>query len=201
MKTSSRYPEGELCTNVYTAAINDHAPFTNPTTRLVLHAPPANPHPHSLHRAARIAGAVRLNEVQSAPVKWLWPGRIPLGRISLLVGDPGTGKSLVALDIAARVSSGTPWPKAGTSSEDRGTRSDLEIATHPSLLDPPRLRTRASLLDPRPFFRPTPHRRRRPRRHRPPQAPSPRRELRSHSRNPKHPRPNINERRPPHVRP
>jgi hypothetical protein len=43
-------------------------------------------------------------------VPWLWPGRIALGRVTLLVGDPGVGKSLVALDIAARVSTGRPWP-------------------------------------------------------------------------------------------
>src|SRR4051812_10630163 len=36
--------------------------------------------------------------------------RIPLGRITLLVSDPGLGKSLLALDIAARVSRGAPWP-------------------------------------------------------------------------------------------
>jgi hypothetical protein len=41
---------------------------------------------------------------------WLWPGRIPLGKVTLLVGDPGVGKSLLALDVAARLSSGQPWP-------------------------------------------------------------------------------------------
>ena len=43
-------------------------------------------------------------------VEWLWPGRIPIGKVTLLVGDPGNGKSLVALDVAARVSRGAPWP-------------------------------------------------------------------------------------------
>ena len=43
-------------------------------------------------------------------VRWLWPGRIPIGKVTLLVGDPGNGKSLVALDIAARVSRGAAWP-------------------------------------------------------------------------------------------
>src|SRR5438876_5775373 len=35
---------------------------------------------------------------------------IPLGKITLLDGDPGMGKSLLALDLAARVSSGRPMP-------------------------------------------------------------------------------------------
>jgi archaellum biogenesis ATPase FlaH len=41
---------------------------------------------------------------------WLWPLRIPFGKITLLAGDPGLGKSFIALDIAARLSTGTPMP-------------------------------------------------------------------------------------------
>ena len=52
----------------------------------------------------------QLCDVPQYAVEWLWPGRLPLRRMSLLAGDPGIGKSLVALDIAARVSSGAPWP-------------------------------------------------------------------------------------------
>jgi valyl-tRNA synthetase len=43
-------------------------------------------------------------------IKWLWPGRIPIGKVTLLVGDPGQGKSLLSLDIASRITRGTPWP-------------------------------------------------------------------------------------------
>ncbi len=41
---------------------------------------------------------------------WLWPGWLPLGHVTLLVGEPGVGKSLVALDLAARISKGLSWP-------------------------------------------------------------------------------------------
>ena len=58
----------------------------------------------------RRAGAVRLTDVQPTDIRWLWPDRIPLGRITLLVSDPGLGKSLLTLDIAARVSTAAPWP-------------------------------------------------------------------------------------------
>jgi len=51
-----------------------------------------------------------LADVQPEPIRWLWPGRIPLGRITLLAGVPGIGKSFLALDMASRVSTGTPWP-------------------------------------------------------------------------------------------
>lgn len=52
----------------------------------------------------------RLSVVKSRPVRWLWPDRIPMGKVTLLVGDPGRGKSLMALDMAARVTTGASWP-------------------------------------------------------------------------------------------
>ena len=47
-----------------------------------------------------------LSEVQPEEVEWLWPGRLPLGKLAVLDGDPGLGKSVVTLDLAARVSAG-----------------------------------------------------------------------------------------------
>jgi putative DNA primase/helicase len=55
---------------------------------------------------------VCLAEIQSRPVQWLWPDRIPLGMLTLLAGDPGLGKTWVALDIIARVTRGMQWPDA-----------------------------------------------------------------------------------------
>ena len=49
-------------------------------------------------------------DVESRPTNWLWPLRIAAGRITLLVGMPGIGKSFVTCDMAARVSTGSPWP-------------------------------------------------------------------------------------------
>jgi hypothetical protein len=43
-------------------------------------------------------------------VSWLWPGRLPLGKLVILEGDPGLGKSLIALDLCARLSTGRPFP-------------------------------------------------------------------------------------------
>lgn len=53
---------------------------------------------------------VELADVKPEPVSWLWPGRIALGKLSLIAGDPGLGKSFLTLDIAARVSRGAQWP-------------------------------------------------------------------------------------------
>jgi hypothetical protein len=48
--------------------------------------------------------AKSLQSIQPEKVDWLWPGRIPFGMLSLLIGDPGLGKSLLSVDIAAKVS-------------------------------------------------------------------------------------------------
>ena len=49
-------------------------------------------------------------DLTAQPVHWLWPGRLALGKLSLLEGDPGLGKSLVTLDLCARLSRGLPFP-------------------------------------------------------------------------------------------
>jgi hypothetical protein len=41
---------------------------------------------------------------------WLWVYRLALGEPALFEGDPGLGKSLVALDLCARLSTGRPMP-------------------------------------------------------------------------------------------
>jgi hypothetical protein len=52
------------------------------------------------------------SDIAAKPLRWLWPGRIPLGKLTLLAGDPGLGKTLVALDIIARVTRGLNGPMA-----------------------------------------------------------------------------------------
>lgn len=57
---------------------------------------------------------VPLSSIQCRPVDWLWPGRIPRGKLTLLVGDPGTGKSTVTMDLIARLSIGGQMPDGST---------------------------------------------------------------------------------------
>jgi RecA/RadA recombinase len=47
---------------------------------------------------------------EASPIEWLWPGRIPIGKVTLMAGDPGLGKSFVSLDLAARASAGLAMP-------------------------------------------------------------------------------------------
>jgi hypothetical protein len=53
---------------------------------------------------------VRLSDVPIRAVEWIWPGWLPRGAITILDGDPGEGKSQLALRIAAQVSTGLPFP-------------------------------------------------------------------------------------------
>lgn len=48
--------------------------------------------------------------IHATAVKWVWPGYIPLGALSIISGAEGMGKSQVAINIAATVSSGGTWP-------------------------------------------------------------------------------------------
>jgi putative DNA primase/helicase len=52
----------------------------------------------------------KLIDVISEPVVWIWKYRIPLGKLTLLAGFPGLGKSLAACSIAAILSTGRYWP-------------------------------------------------------------------------------------------
>ena len=52
----------------------------------------------------------RASEIQAKPVNWLWPGRIARGKVSMLAGNPGLGKSQITSSMAATVTTGGIWP-------------------------------------------------------------------------------------------
>src|SRR5881394_1712752 len=57
---------------------------------------------------------IPLSTIRPDTLHWLWPGWLPQGKLTILDGDPGTGKSLITLDICARLTLGVPFPDAGT---------------------------------------------------------------------------------------
>ncbi len=97
---------------------------------------------------------VRFNHLTPSTPRWLWPSRLPIGALTLLTGDPDVGKSLVALDLAARITTASPWPDTPqTSTSDSpdnaqrpaapqkpadvlylGSRFDFESVTLPRLI-------------------------------------------------------------------
>lgn len=62
----------------------------------------------------KIIRVVRMSEVEPEKVTWLWEPYIPAGKITLLEGDPGCGKTWVALAIASTVSTGAAFPDPET---------------------------------------------------------------------------------------
>jgi putative DNA primase/helicase len=53
---------------------------------------------------------VQVSSVTMTPVQWLWPGRIALGKVTLIAGDPGLGKSQLTAYLSAHVTTGGSWP-------------------------------------------------------------------------------------------
>ena len=53
---------------------------------------------------------IKASEIEPKEVKWLWYPYIPFGKVTLLQGDPGDGKSKLMLSIAALLSKGEPLP-------------------------------------------------------------------------------------------
>ena len=51
-----------------------------------------------------------LADVQARPISWLWPGRIARGKLTVIAGHPGLGKSQLTASLAAIVSRGGQWP-------------------------------------------------------------------------------------------
>lgn len=64
----------------------------------------------------RRANYVHMDEVNAEAVRWLWEGRIPLGKLTVIDGDPGGGKSTLTIAIAATVTTGGKWPDGGPAS-------------------------------------------------------------------------------------
>lgn len=60
-----------------------------------------------------------LADIEREPIKWLWPGRIPLGKITQIAGDPKLGKSQITCTLAAALSTGGSFP--GGTSAPRGS--------------------------------------------------------------------------------
>jgi hypothetical protein len=52
----------------------------------------------------------RIADIEAEPVSWLWEGRLPRGKVTIIAGDPGLGKSQITASVAAVVTTGGQWP-------------------------------------------------------------------------------------------
>lgn len=49
-------------------------------------------------------------ELKPEPIRWLWTDWLAMGKLHILAGAPGQGKTTIALDFAATVTLGSVWP-------------------------------------------------------------------------------------------
>ncbi|MGF7181487.1 hypothetical protein HDF11_003005 [Tunturiibacter psychrotolerans] len=50
------------------------------------------------------------SNIVERPIHWLWDGYLPSGKLTLLAGAGGTGKSTIAFSLAATITNGGNWP-------------------------------------------------------------------------------------------
>ncbi|MCB1470789.1 MAG: AAA family ATPase [Rhizobiaceae bacterium] len=97
---------------------------------------------------------IDLSTVEAKEIEWLMPPLIPYGMITIMEGDPGVGKSYLAMHIAAQVSIGGSLP--GVEKLQRGrvlylsAEDDLAYTIRPRIDamggDPKRIRVQADYL-------------------------------------------------------
>ena len=60
---------------------------------------------------------INMGDVKVECIDWLWYPYIPYGKITVIQGDPGNGKTTMILSIAASVTNGKPLPESEASPE------------------------------------------------------------------------------------
>lgn len=67
-----------------------------------------------LEAARRVAehgvDLIRATTIKPEPVKWIWPGWLAQGKLHILAGAPGAGKTTIALKLAAAVTTADAMP-------------------------------------------------------------------------------------------
>jgi putative DNA primase/helicase len=63
---------------------------------------------------------VRASDIECTAINWLWPQRIVGDGLTIITGPVGISKSLISVDVAARVTTGGKWPD-GTGHATQGS--------------------------------------------------------------------------------
>lgn len=95
--------------NLVTSTAPTQADAKIPT---VTKLPPANK-PEAARDGVIVVNGASLHP---QPISWLWNGYLARGKMTLLAGEPGTGKTTICMSIAATVTQGGTWPD-GTKAE------------------------------------------------------------------------------------
>jgi hypothetical protein len=84
-------------------------------------------------------------DIEIKPIAWLWRDRLPLGKLVVIAGEPGLGKSRLALSVAATTSKGGSWP-GGEGRCERGEVLILNFEDDPADTTVPRLTAEGAYL-------------------------------------------------------
>jgi DNA-binding transcriptional ArsR family regulator len=87
-----------------------------------------------------------LSDVAPQPICWLWRNYVPIGKLTIVEGDPGQGKSLVLADLVARVTTNALMPD-GSASDLPGPANVLLLVAEDDIADTIRPRMEAAGAD------------------------------------------------------
>jgi putative DNA primase/helicase len=78
--------------------------------------------PTQVVESSPVAGldVVCMADVKPAPIEWLWPNWVAIGKVSVLAGEGGRGKSTILCDLAARTTASDRWPDGAAASPAGG---------------------------------------------------------------------------------
>ena len=105
----SNWLDADLSNADKLARICCEAPLWQPDQRA--EPPAASQKPRAT--GATVLRTVCVADVEAVPIDWVWFGRLARGKLTMLSGDPGIGKSQIAIDVAARITMGDNWTDAG----------------------------------------------------------------------------------------
>jgi putative DNA primase/helicase len=86
------------------------------------------------------------SRIAPEPVTWIWPGRLALGKLTVIAGDPGLGKSQVLISAASTISTGGQWP-CGEGASPQGSVIILSAEDGDADTTVPRLMAAGAILN------------------------------------------------------
>lgn len=92
------------------AAIAGQPVKASPADRGLIPLQPAKVKPSTGTKPSPTVRLIRGDTVALEPVRWLWPGFLPAGMLTIIGGAPGCGKTTIAMSLAATITRGGIWP-------------------------------------------------------------------------------------------
>lgn len=126
MRTPPYRPPSRSISAAETAAIewrrerDQRTPLPLVAQRDVSHTKPIPIAMPASQPTAPTVALVKGSTISPEAINWLWPGWLAAGKMHVLGGAPGTGKTTIALAFAATVSTGGCWPD-GTRATSKNT--------------------------------------------------------------------------------